>query len=656
MNESPRKLWAPSASFIADSNLVRFTDWLAKHKSLQFNNYQQLHHWSVSDLSGFWKGIWEYFRINCHSQYTSVLADSAMPGAEWFEGATLNYTEHLFRNPQPDAPAIIFSSEKHPLQSISWDELKEKVGAFREYLISCGIRKGDRVVAFLPNCPEAIIGFMACNSLGAIWSSCSPDFGVESVLDRFAQIEPRVLITCDGYSYNGKSHSRIEHSRSLVDQLPGLEHVVWVPFNGESPDGAWKVLPVLWEDSLKKPAVLDFEPVPFNHPIWILYSSGTTGKPKAITHSHGGALLEHLKYLTFHNDVKPGEKFFWYSTTGWMMWNYSLASMLLGATLVLYDGSPAYPDINVLWELAEKAGIHHFGTSAPYIVACLKANLKPGDTFDLSSLRSIGSTGAPLPPEGFDWVYSHVKKDLWLCSMSGGTDVCTAFVGGCPTRPVYEGEIQCRALGCDLLALDEDGMAVTGKMGEMVIRQAMPSMPIYFWNDPDMARYKASYFEEYPGMWRHGDWIEITERDGLVIYGRSDATLNRQGVRIGTAEIYSVLDGIPDLADTLIVNLELKGGDHFMPLFVKTIPGVELTEELKDLIRSSLRQKYTPRHVPDDIIQVPDIPYTISGKKMEAPVKKILMGFDPERAANLGAMRNPDSLDFFIQFAMKVNR
>ena len=655
MQDKLKKLWAPSDEWISSTNLVAFQKWLETNKNIRCTNYKELYEWSINDIPGFWEVIWEYFNVRSYSDYYSVMSGSEMPGIKWFEGATLNYAEHLFRH-NAEGPAIIFQSERHPQRTITWSELKENVASLRAFMQEAGVGKGDRVVAFLPNCPEAITGFIAACSLGAIWSSCSPDFGVDSVLDRFSQIEPKLLITCDGYSYNGKPYSRMEQSRELVMRLDTLQSVIWVPFNGEEPEGDWCCQPVNWDETQQAKAELAFEPVPFDHPIWVLYSSGTTGKPKAITHSHGGCLLEHLKYLAFHNDVHLGEKFFWYSTTGWMMWNFSVASMLMGATVVLYDGSPGYPDLNVLWKMAEDTGVNHFGTSAPFIVACMKKGLSPGDDNDLSGLRSIGSTGAPLPPEGFDWVYDHVKKDLWLCSMSGGTDVCTAFVGGCPTRPVYEGEIQCRALGCALYALDEEGQPLIDEVGEMVIAEPMPSMPVYFWNDPGMERYKSSYFEEYPGKWRHGDWIRITDRDSLIIYGRSDATLNRQGVRIGTAEIYSAVDTVEEVEDALIVNLELSEGRHYMPLFVKMKNGLKLTDEVQQKIKAILREKYSPRHVPDEIVEVTDIPYTISGKKMEAPVKKILLGMNTSKAANKGAMRNPVALEFFREFAGKIER
>lgn len=653
--DAPKCLWTPSNEKVQQANITHFAAWVNNTYHTNLKNYRELHNWSVENIEQFWEAVWHYFNVKSYDPYTQVLDRLDMPGNKWFSGATLNYTEHIFRNQSESHPAIIFKDEKRPVEEISWANLKAQVASVQKFLIEQDVQKGDRVVAFLPNCPEAVIAFLAVNALGAIWSSCSPDFGIDSVLDRFSQIEPKVLITCDGYFYNGKRHSREIHSEALIAKLSTIKSVIWVPFAGEQPTGNYRIQPVIWSSIIQNSSHdIHFVPVPFDHPIWVLYSSGTTGKPKAITHSHGGCLLEHLKYLAFHNDLKKGEKFFWYSTTGWMMWNYSVASLLHGATLVLYDGSPAYPNLNALWELAEQTEIAHFGTSAPYLIACMKNGVKPGEEFNLSHLQSIGSTGSPLPPEGFDYVYQHIKSDLWLCSMSGGTDVCTAFVGGCPTRPVFEGEIQCIALACNLTVLDEAGNSISDEVGEMVIEKPMPSMPLFFWNDPHNKKYHESYFEEYPGKWRHGDWVKITQRDSLIIYGRSDATLNRQGVRIGTAEIYSALDNLHELNDSLIVNLELDGGNHFMPLFVKLNEGFDLNEELIRKIKNTLREKYSPRHVPDEIISVDDIPYTISGKKMEAPVKKILMGFEINKAVNTGAVRNPDSIAFFQRYARQL--
>ncbi len=626
-------------------------NYLQETRGLTFENYQALWKWSVEELAEFWESLWMYFEVIEHAPYERVIQGEGMPFYRWFEGAKINYAEHLFRYAQDDRPAIVFKSERHDLVEISWAELRGQVAMIQQYLRDLGLKPGDRVAAFLPNIPEATIAFIAAASMGVVWSSCSPDFGTNSVLDRFRQIEPRVLFAVDGYTYNGKPYDKREEVKRLKESMPSVEKVVLIPFLNAQADFSEIPDVILWNHLYRGDTPpLRFEPLPFAHPIWVLYSSGTTGLPKAITHSHGGVLMEHLKYLAFHNDVHEGERFFWYSTTGWMMWNFVQASLLVGATIVLYEGSPAYPDLNALWAFAERAKINHFGTSAPFIVACMKKGLSPKEKYDFSQLRSVSSTGAPLPPEGFDWVYEQVKDDVWLCSMSGGTDVCTAFVGGCPLEPLYEGEIQCRALGASVEAWDEEGRSLIEEVGEMVITRPMPSMPVFFWNDPDNKRYLSSYFEKYPGVWRHGDWIKITERGSLIIYGRSDATLNRQGVRIGTAEIYRAVDKVRGIEDSLIVNLELPDGSHYMPLFVKLEEGVHLDEALKKRIKTQLRSDYSPRHVPDEIIEVPEIPYTISGKKLEAPVKKILMGMDAGKAASKDSLKNPSALDFFIAF------
>lgn len=650
---TPPVLWQPSEAVKQNSRIAGYMQWLRDNRGLDFKDYDALWQWSVEDAPDFWKSISDYFDVIYHEPYQHVMSGDPMPYTKWFEGSTLNYAEHIFRNATDDRPALLFQSERHSLTSVSWKELKHKVAALQRFFLQQGIQPGDRVAAYVPNIPEATISLLAAMSVGAVWSSCSPDFGSGSVMERFQQIEPKILIATDGYQYNGKLFNRMEEVKAIKEKLPSVEKLIVIPYTGTSADLQYLPDAIAWDEVMQTPYTdLRFTPVPFDHAIWILYSSGTTGIPKAITHGHGGVLLEHFKYLTFHNDVRPGENFFWFTTTGWMMWNYVNASLLTGATIVLYDGSPGYPDISVLWRMAAQAPVHHFGTSAPFLMTCKKAGIVPGEYGDLAALRSVSSTGSPLPQEGFDYVYEKVKQDLWLCSMSGGTDVCTAFVGGCPLLPVYEGEIQCRALGCELYALDEEGNRLWNEVGEMVITTPMPSMPVFFWNDEQHGKYLSSYFETYSGIWRHGDWVKITPRNGVVILGRSDATLNRQGVRIGTAEIYRAVDTIPEIKDSLIVNIELPGGGDYMPLFVVMKERHSLNGEIKDTIKKTLRTTYSPRHLPDEIIEVSDIPYTISGKKMEMPVKRILMGRSLEKAVNIGAVRNPGALEFFKTFMM----
>lgn len=651
---TPTILWQPTKEDLEQANLSTYLQWLAERTGQTFASYDALWAWSVSNIDDFWASIWAYFEIMAHTPYKTIRSGDAMPAVRWFEGATLNYAEHIFRNETSLYPAILFKSESKPIEAISWASLREKVAKMAAYLKAEGVGIGDRVVAYLPNIPEATIGFLATCALGAVWSSCSPDFGLDSVTERFQQITPKVFIAANGYTYNGKTYERTAEIQAILTGIPTITTMIIVEAESLPHKTVFSVKTTTWHSILMEPdrPKLRFEAVPFAHPIWVLYSSGTTGTPKAITHSQGGVLLEHLKYLSFHNDVHRGERFFWFSTTGWMMWNFVQASLLVGATVVLYDGSPNYPNLNALWQLAEEADITHFGTSAPYILACRKAGITPKKQFNVSKLRSISSTGAPLPPEGFQWIYEHVKDRVWFCSMSGGTDVCTAFVGGVPTEPVYEGEIQRRSLGAAVYAFDEWGNAVINEVGEMVLSEPMPSMPIYFWNDPHKTNYLDSYFTHYGGkVWRHGDWLTLTDRNTLLIWGRSDATLNRNGVRIGTAEIYRALYQIADIQDSLIVNLEQKDGTHFMPLFVQLRTGAELNEALQTAIIQTIRSMYSPRHVPDAILLIPEVPYTISGKKMEAPVKKILMGLPTDKAANKGAMRNPDALVFFEEFA-----
>ncbi len=656
---SSKTLWELPLAAKNMTRISRYMRWLRRHYQLDFNKYEELYQWSVEKPADFWQSIWQYFNVKSYTPYKKVLSDHEMPHARWFEGATLNYVEQIFNGRTDFSPAIKFLSEDTPISTMSWDELERQVVNMAAFLKENGVVKGDRIVGYLPNIPEAVVAFLAAASLGAIWSSASPDFGTASVIDRFAQIEPKILFAADGYRYGGKAFNRLETIEAIAQQLPTLKKVVIIPFLDKKFEKYPKTVPfsyVPWQNALNTQGdKLTFEPVDFAHPLYILFSSGTTGIPKAIVHGHGGILLEHSKYLAFHNDLNAGETFFWYSTTGWMMWNFAVSSLLLGGTLLIYDGSPAYPTLDFLWKLASDEAVTHFGTSAPYIVSCMKAGFDTkAEKIKLNSLRSIGSTGSPLPDEAFSYIYEHIKKDVWLASISGGTDVCTAWVGGNILLPVVEGEIQCRCLGCAMESWDELGNPILNEVGEMVVTKPMPSMPVFFWHDENFEKYNASYFEMYPNGWRHGDWLKITERQSLIIYGRSDATLNRQGVRIGTAEIYRVLDAISELKDSLIVNLELKGGEHYMPLFVVCTDGGVLDDNLKSKIKKSLCEAYSPRHVPDDIIAVSDIPYTISGKKLEAPVKKILMGVPLTKAANLGSVRNPKALDYFVEFASKI--
>jgi acetoacetyl-CoA synthetase len=648
-------LWEPSEEFKENANISRYMEWLEREKDLSFDDYGELWEWSVNELEEFWASIWEYFEVQASKPYERVLGSHEMPGTKWFEGAELNYAEHVFHNAgeRLDEPAVMQQSELRPLSELSWRELQEQVGALAAGLKDLGVERGDRVVAYLPNLPEAIVAFLACASLGAVWSSCSPDFGVRSVVDRFAQIEPKVLFAVDGYRYGGKDHDRIEVVARLQDEIPTLEKTVVLPYLNEEPETGGLENVVLWDDLLSghEGIELEFEQVPFDHPLWVLYSSGTTGLPKAIVQGHGGILLEHLKKIHLHINLSSDDRFFWFTTTGWMMWNVMVSGLLAGSTVLTYDGNPGYPDMNVLWEFAGETGMTCFGTSAGYLTSCMKAGIEPGRDYDLSVLESIGSTGSPLPPEGFDWVYENVKDDVWLFSTSGGTDLCTAFVGGCPLLPVRSGELQCRSLGAKVEAFDEEGNSLVDEVGELVITEPMSSMPLYLWNDPDGERYRESYFDVYPGVWRHGDWIKVKPDGSAVIYGRSDSTINRGGVRMGTAEIYRAVDRVEEVQDSLVVDIQKQDGGAIMPLFVVLEEGVELDEDLEDRIKKSIRENASPRHVPNEILAVHDVPRTLNGKKLEVPVKKILSGKSPEEAASRDSLSNPESLDDFAELA-----
>ncbi len=654
--EAPEKLWEPSSELVEASRLTEYMRWLERERGLRFHSYEELWRWSVEDLDGFWSSIWEHLGVLADGDPEPVLARREMPGAEWFPGTRLNYAEHVFAGKDDAEPAILHASELRELDRLSWGELRAAVAAAAGGLRALGVGPGDRVAAYLPNIPEAIVGFLATASIGAVWSSCSPDFGPASVIDRFAQIEPRVLLAVDGYSYGGRRYDRLRELEELQAAMPGLEHTVVLPYLHADPDLSALRGALSWEQLLEAGAgaELAFERVPFDHPLWVLYSSGTTGLPKAIVQGQGGILVEHLKKLHLHVDAHPGDRLFWFTTTGWMMWNFLVSGLLTRAAIVLYDGSPGHPDLGVLWDLAERAGVTMFGTSASYVAACMKAGLEPGRGRDLSRLGAVGSTGSPLAPEGFDWIYEQLGADTWLFSTSGGTDLCTAFVGGVVLLPVYRGELQARALGAAVESWDEDGRALIGEVGELVVTEPMPSMPIRFWGDEDGSRYRASYFEHYPGVWRHGDWIEITERGTAIIYGRSDSTINRSGVRMGTSEIYRAVLGVEEVLDALVVDIPRPGTEGWMPLFVVLREGAELDEELRGEIARRVRERCSPRHVPDEVFQIDEVPRTLSGKALEVPVKRILMGTPPERAASRDSLANPAALDYFVEMAARL--
>ena len=639
------------------SRMTEYIRWLAADRGLDLPGYDSLWRWSVSDLDAFWNSIWDFFGVQADGTRGAVLGSRKMPGAEWFPGTSLNYAEHVFRDRKDGEVAILHASELRELGQLNWGELRVRVAAVAAGLRAEGIGRGDRVVAYMPNIPEAIIAFLATTSLGAIWSSCSPDFGPASVVDRFAQIGPRVLFCVDGYRYGGKDFDRRNVIAGLQEAMPTLERTVVLPYLEAAPDLDALEDVITWDELTARGegADLAFERVPFDSPLWVLYSSGTTGLPKAIVQGQGGILLEHLKKLHLHVDSHPGDRIFWFTTTGWMMWNFLVSGLLTRAAIVLYDGNPGHPDMGVLWDLAERAGITCFGTSASFIAACMKDGVVPGQGRDLSALRAIGSTGSPLTPEGFDWVYERIGRDTWLFSTSGGTDLCTAFVGGVPILPVYRGELQARALGASVESWDEDGNPVVDEVGELVVTEPMPSMPLYLWGDEDGSRYRTSYFEHYPGVWRHGDWIEITSRGTAIIYGRSDSTINRSGIRMGTSEIYRAVAAVDSVTDALVVDVPRPGTEGWMPLFVVLREGTELDDELRRQLARSIRERCSPRHVPDEVYSIDEVPRTLSGKVLEVPVKRILMGTPPERAASRDSLANPGSLDYFVELARELS-
>ena len=643
-------LWEPGAERIARARITEFGRWLGEHGGVTVGSYDEMWQWSVADLDAFWSALAKWYGVRWHDRPVAALPEPTMPGTRWFPGATLNYAEHALYPPcgvDGDDVAVIFAREDGRETILTWAELRAQVAAVRGVLVELGVSRGDRVAALLPNAPEALIAMLATASLGAVWSSCSPDFGSRAVADRFTQIEPVVLFAADGYRYGGKPFDVRSNVDALRAELPSLRATVLVPYLAPDAD----VTDALsWPEVVARPGELAFEPVPFDAPMWILFSSGTTGLPKPIVHSQGGILLEHVKQLALHIDLGPGDRFFWFSTTGWMMWNLLVSGLVVGSAIVLYDGNPAHPGMDALWDLAARHGITSFGVSAPYLQACMRAGIHPGADHDLSALRSVGSTGAPLPPEGFAWVYDEVNRDVVLNSTSGGTDVCTAFVGAVPTLPVRAGEISARLLGCAVEAFDPDGKPVIGEVGELVITAPMPSMPVAFWNDPDGTRLREAYFDTYPGVWRHGDWVKITERGSCVIYGRSDSTLNRGGVRMGTSEFYRVVEEVPGIADSLVIDTSAVGHDGRLLLYVVLDDGVGV-DDVRDELRRRIRANLSPRHVPDEIIAIPEVPRTLNGKKCEVPVKRVLSGVALEKAVSPGALQNPAAMQTFVETA-----
>jgi acetoacetyl-CoA synthetase len=647
MSQAPVLLWEPSEERVQRATLTRFTRWLAENDPahpLSFGSYAELWQWSVDCVDEFWAAVVEYFDLRIEGGSGAVLGDRSMPGAEWFPGARTSYAEHVFRGKDADAVAIRHASEVRPeLGEWTWGRLRAETARIAAGLRALGVQEGDRVVAYMPNIPETVAAFLACASIGSIWSSAAPEFGARSVIDRFAQVKPKVLLAIDGYGYGGKDFDRSGQVERVAAELPGLERTVRFGYVDQSG----------WEDGFLGPedAELEFASVPFDHPLWVLYSSGTTGLPKPIVHGHGGILLEQIKALHLHIDAQAGDRIFWFSTTGWMMWNFLVGALLTEASIVLFDGNPGYPSLERLWDLADESGMTTFGTSAAFIASCMKSDVEPRSGRELSALRAVGSTGSPLSPEGFQWIYDHLGSETWLFSTSGGTDMCTAFVGGVPTLPVYLGELQARSLGAAVQAWDPEGTPLIDEVGELVITEPMPSMPVFFWGDEDGERLRDSYFSMYPGVWRHGDWIKITERGTAVIYGRSDSTINRGGVRMGTSEIYRAVLDIDEVVDALVVDLPRDGTDGWMPLFVVLRDGASLTDELVAEIRRRVREDCSPRHVPDEVSEIAAVPRTLSGKVLEVPVKRILMGTPLSEAASRESLANPEALDYFVELA-----
>jgi len=653
---SPRRLevaapaWAPSTEIIRRSRITAFMHWLEQEGGLVFDDYDALWQWSVEQIDAFWLALWQWADIPTPRPPRVALADASMPGATWFPDVKMNYVEQVFRHATTERPAIIYRNESGETGELSWAEIHWQVASVAATLRGMGVDRGDRVAAFLPNTPQAIVAFLAVASIGAVWSACAPDMGELAVLDRFRQIEPKVLIAVDGYRYGGKAFDRRPLLQTLVEQLPSVERVILVPGLAEESSCHDFRGGMTWAEATALNVALEPELVPFDHPLWIVYSSGTTGLPKPIVHSQGGIVLEHVKLTTLHLDLSPGDRFCWQASTGWIMWNLQVGGLLAGATVCLFDGNPGFPTMETLWRFIGEEKIDFFGAGAAYFQSCLKAGVEPRAVAGLSALRAIGSTGSPLSPEGYRWILDHVGP-IWINALSGGTDFAGCFIAGVPTLPVYLGEMQRRCLGARVEAFDEAGQPLIDEVGELVCTSPMPSMPLYFWNDKDNQRYRDSYFDTYPGIWRHGDWVRITPRGGAVIYGRSDATINRHGIRMGTSELYRAVEELPEVLDSMVVDLEYLGRESYMPLFVVLRPDVALTPELTSTIRDRIKVALSARHVPNDVFQVAAIPRTLSGKKMELPIKKLLLGQPLEKVANPDTMVNPESLAWYAGFA-----
>ncbi|KZY02693.1 MULTISPECIES: acetoacetate--CoA ligase [unclassified Sulfitobacter] len=640
-------LWTPTPERAEASTLAEFMRWLEKERSLSFADYNEMWRWSIDDLEGFWSAIWEFFDLRASQPWERVLAKRQMPGAVWGPGMRLNYTDQIMKHVagREDTPALVLQSETFGRCEMTWGALRAQVASVAHHLRQMGVEEGDRVVAILPNTETALIAFLATASIGAVWSLCAPDMGHVAILDRFSQIQPKVLIAQDGYVHAGKMIDRQDILAEIAAGLPSVGQFVTVPVVGELPAGH-----VAWDSLTQTDVAYESAQVPFEHPLWIVYSSGTTGNPKPIVHGHGGIVLEGCKQ-SLHKDVRPGDRYCWLTSSGWIMWNSQWMALGQGATVAMFDGAVNHPDMGVVWRFVADERLDYFGAGAAFFSTCMKAGITPREEVDLSALKSLGATGSPLSADAYDWIYRDVKQDVWLAPISGGTDLSGAFVLGNPMMPVRAGEMQCRALGNAVRAFDPEGNELIGEVGELVCTEPLPSMPLFFWGDEDGSRLHDSYFDTYPGIWRHGDWIMIDEKGASVIYGRSDATINRKGLRLGSAEIYQAVEGLPEVMDSLVIDLEYLGRESFMPLFVVLAEGQTLDAALKDKINGAIRRDVSARFVPNEIVQIAEVPRTLSGKKLEVPVKKLLLGGDPERVVNRDSMANPDSFDFFVDYA-----